>query len=77
MRLRNHGSGAMIWIALTTAGFIAATYWKRRNSQRRPAGVAEQVTGATRGEEFLDETLEETFPASDPPSWSSAYGNRA
>ncbi len=72
MRFRNHGSGAMIWVALTTAGVIAATYIKRRNGQRHAERVAEQVTGATRGEEFVDETLEDSFPASDPPSWSSS-----
>lgn len=72
MRFRSHGSGAMLWVVLTTVGVVAAAYLKRRNEQRRAERVAEQVTAAARGEEFLDETLEETFPASDPPAWGSA-----
>ncbi len=72
MRLRSHGSGVVVWMALTTGAVVAAAYLRRQHDRRRARRVAEQVTGATIGEDFLDETLEETFPASDPPSWSSA-----
>jgi hypothetical protein len=77
MTFRSHDSGVAIWVGLTTAAVVAATYLKRRTGKQRAQRVAEQVSGAVRGEEYMDEILEDSFPASDPPAWSPVSGIRS
>ena len=42
---------------------------KAPRSDEIPIGVNDETQSATRYEEWLDRTLDETFPASDPIPW--------
>lgn len=50
------------------AALLARREARRSRSPRRPAPAS--------GLNMVDETLDESFPASDPPSWSPVVGLR-
>ena len=58
-----------LWgIALAAAGLAIATYIRRGN--RRWTASDSTYGGPSYSEEQVDRTIDDTFPASDPPSWS-------
>lgn len=78
MRLGRHDSGVAMWVTVTTAGVVAAAWLARRARSPRTMRVVEPITELQPDEEdFLDATLDDSFPASDPPSWSPVSGIRS
>lgn len=69
MRSKGHSFGAAAWVVLTTAGvaLVATQYFGRR----RRAPIAEDTSDIVDANQLVDETLEDSFPASDPPAWPS------
>lgn len=64
-----------LWaLALGVAAFgvaVGGVVMARRRRRAGPRPHSEAVGG---GEARIDETLDESFPASDPPSWSPVVG---
>ena len=70
----NGSQQTWVWgIALGAAVLACAAYLRRR---RESSGSDSGYSGTLYTEEHVDQTIDDTFPASDPPSWSptaSAY----
>ncbi len=54
----------LAWVAAAGACAVAFTWWRRR----RAAGLAAEM----RLESHVDDALDDSFPASDPPAWSGS-----
>jgi hypothetical protein len=69
MRSKSHSFGPAAWVVLTTAGLalVATQYLGRRRRAHHTHDTSEIVDS----NQFVDETLEDSFPASDPPAWPS------
>ncbi len=71
----NGSQQTWVWgIALGAAVLASAAYLRRR--RRGSSGYENGYSGTIYTEEHVDQTIDDTFPASDPPSWSptaSAY----
>lgn len=65
----NSSQQTWVWgIALGAAVLAAAAYLRRRRRDASYGGS--NYGGVAYSEEHVDRTIDDTFPASDPPSWS-------
>jgi len=70
MTTRDRCSSWLWNVALSAATLIFVA--TAASARRRRADTAERADGSAR----LDEVLDDSFPASDPPSWAPVVGTR-
>lgn len=66
------GAFSWPWLAAMTAMGAATMWWYRRRPARAAAAMARGGQRAATGLDETDRTVEDSFPASDPPAWSGA-----